>query len=289
MEINKEESAEQIEQEQEQNDNIKQRWIPFLSKYCDCRFVSMTKKWDSDKQEYVTRTAKEQEAYNTAANVYELFFKYRRTNSKNGEYKIQFKFEGSNNWQVVQNDSWGHLNYVCKQIKQRYQQENVYWRSFPNWAIAGYIFGFFSVISWVSMGYFANALHSATTKDKSKFSVFINSLASIFDTAACGFILYSLIVGAPMFSIPMIIAAAVSVLLRVIFTVLIFNNIDENKKLITEYVKMDQILEEIEGYLEQYKPKEVQEPDKEVKEFPEKPKENEKDGDGNKDEIGKGN
>ena len=44
------------------------------------------------------------------------------------------------------------------------------------------------------MGYFANAIRSATTKGESKFNVFINSLAGIFDTAACGFILYSLII-----------------------------------------------------------------------------------------------
>ena len=129
------------------------------------------------------------------------------------------------------------------------------------------------------MGYFANALRSATTEGESKFNVFINSLAGIFDTAACGFILYSLIVGAPMFSIPMIIAAAVSVLLRVIFTVFIFKNINENKKLITEFVNMDQTLKEIEGYLDQYKPKEVQKPDKKVEEKPKEKEINEKDKD----------
>ena len=130
------------------------------------------------------------------------------------------------------------------------------------------------------MGYFANALRSAIDGE-SEFNVFINSLAGIFDTAACGFILYSLIVGAPMFSIPMIIAAAVSALLRVIFTVFIFNNIDENKKLIDEYFNMDQILGDIGKYLEQHKPKEVQEPDKKVEE---KPKEEKKINEKNKDE-----
>ena len=131
------------------------------------------------------------------------------------------------------------------------------------------------------MGYFANALRSATTKGESKFNVFINSLAGIFDTVACGFILYSLIVGAPMFSIPMIIAAAVSVLLRVIFTVFIFKNIDENKKSIGENIYMDATLSEIEGYLKGYKPEEVPEPDKEVEE---KPKEEKKITEKNKDE-----
>lgn len=282
MKSNKEESAEYIKQEQ--NDIIKEKWIPFLSEYCECKFRNMTNKKDPKSGEYVIRTEEEQEEYNKTKNVYKEIFnnmKPIKSNEVNGLYSIEFNFKGSNEYAIFKNNSWGHLNYVCTEIKKRHQQENGYWRYFPNSVIAGYIFGFFSVISWVGMGYFAHALRSATTKGESKFNVFINSLAGIFDTAACGFILYSLIVGAPMFSIPMIIAAAVSVLLRVIFTVFIFNHIYENKKLIAKNVYRDQTLGEIEKYLEKYKPKEVPEPDKEVEE---KPKEEKKITEKNKDE-----
>ena len=256
MEINIEEPVKYIKQEQ--NYNIKNKWISFLSEYCECKFVSLKKEFDPKE-------------YNNTKNVYEVIFNHMiepiKPNEVHGLYNIMFKFKGDE-WQTVKNNSWGHLNYVYTEIKKRHQQKDGYWRYFPNSAIAGYIFGFFSVISWVGMGYFANALRSATTKGESKFNVFINSLAGIFDTAACGFILYSLIIGAPMFSIPMIIAAAVSVLLRVIFTVFIFKNIDENKKSIGENIYMDATLSEIEGYLKRYKPEEVLEPDKEVKKKP---------------------
>ncbi len=241
----------------------------FLAEYCKCRLDPDTEGYDANK-------------FDEPKNIYKSCFDQIIDVE---EFNVRF----GNKSDFQYNCAHGHLKHACSLVKNRFTHANGYWRYFPNSAIAGYIFGFFSVISWVGMGYFANALRSATTEDKSKFNVFINSLAGIFDTVACGFILYSLIVGAPMFSIPMIIAAAVSVLLRVIFTVFIFKNINENKKLITEYVNMDQILGDIEKHLEQHQPKEVQEQDKEVKEFQGKPKESEKDSDGNKDGIGKGN
>ena len=282
MKSNEAESAELIELKQK--NIIEERWIPFLSKYHPFFQLGDVSIRIGNKDEPLSE--EEKMKYQKSENVYRLCFE-----QIDYECTLPIKYEQDGKFYIGHPYNW--LTRVCTRIKNRYKHDNGYWRYFPNSAIAGYIFGFFSVISWVGMGYFANAIRSATTKGESKFNVFINSLAGIFDTVACGFILYSLIVGAPMFSIPMIIAAAVSVLLRVIFTVFIFNNIDKNKKLIDEYVYMDKTLPEIEKYLKQHKPEEVPEPYKGVKEFQEKPKEqineNEKSGGDNKEKIGKGN
>ena len=244
---------------QEQDYIIKEKWIPFLTKYHSFFQLGKVNVLIGDKEEPLSE--EEKMKYQKSEDVYRLCFE-----QIDDECTLPIKYEQNGQFYTAHPYKW--LTRVCTRIKNRYKHDNGYWRYFPNSAIAGYIFGFFSVISWVGMGYFANALRSATTKGESKFNVFINSLAGIFDTAACGFILYSLIIGAPMFSIPMIIAAAVSVLLRVIFTVFIFKNIDENKKSIGENIYMDATLSEIEGYLKRYKPEEVLEPDKEVKKKP---------------------
>ncbi len=282
MKSNEAESAELIELKQK--NIIEERWIPFLSKYHPFFQLGDVSICIGNKDEPLS--GKEKMKYQKSENVYRLCFE-----QIDDECTLPIKYEQNGKFYKAHPYKW--LTYICTRITSLYKHDNGYWRYFPSSSIAEYIFGFFSVISWVGMGYFANAIRSATTKGESKFNVFINSLAGIFDTAACGFILYSLIVGAPMFSIPMIIAAAVSALLRVILTVFIFNHIYENKKLIAKNVYRDQILGDIEKFLEQYKPKEVPEPDNGVKEFQEKPKEqineNEKNGGDNKEEIGKKN
>lgn len=281
MKSNEAESAELIELKQK--NIIEERWIPFLSKYHPFFQLGDVSIRIGNKDEPLSE--EEKMKYQKSEDVYRLCFE-----QIDDECTLPIKYEQNGKFYTAHPYKW--LTYICTRITSLYKHDNGYWRYFPSSAIAEYIFGFFSVISWVGMGYFANAIRSATTKGESKFNVFINSLAGIFDTAACGFILYSLIIGAPMFSIPMIIAAAVSVLLRLIFTVFIFNNIYENNKLIDENVYIDKTLSEIERYLEQYKPKEVQEPDKEVKE---KPKEEKKingkveDEKADNNEIGKGN
>ena len=114
MEINTEEPVEYIKQEQ--NDIIKEKWIPFLSEYCDCQFVLLKEGVDPTK-------------YDNTKNVYEEIFnnmKPIKSNEVNGRYNIRFKFNGDK-WQIVKNNSWGHLNYVCTEIRKRHQQENGYW------------------------------------------------------------------------------------------------------------------------------------------------------------------
>ena len=59
MEINTEELVEYIKQEQ--NNNIKNKWIPFLSEYCDCQFVALKKEFDPKE-------------YNNTKNVYKEIF-----------------------------------------------------------------------------------------------------------------------------------------------------------------------------------------------------------------------
>ncbi len=101
-----------------------------------------------------------------------------------------------------------------------------HWVSFPNWHIFKVVLGFIFVISWVGIGYFMVAIQ----KQKPKLKFFANIIAGIFDTAACGFIVYSLIASASLFSVPVIVATMVSLVLRIIFAILIGKNIFKNKQ-----------------------------------------------------------
>ena len=111
----------------------------------------------------------------------------------------------------------------------------------PNMYIFKAVLGFISVLSWVGIGYFVAAIQSR----ESKLKFLANIIASIFDTA----FIISLIFGAPLFSVPMILAGIVSFVLRIIFVIHIGKNISKKK----QKIKHDNgVFDEINVYLGQY-------------------------------------
>ena len=129
------------------------------------------------------------------------------------------------------------------------KQKPDYWQTFPNMYIFKVVLGFISVISWVGIGYFVAAIQ----EKKPKLESFANIIAGVFDTA----FIISLFFGAPLFSVPMIAAAMVSFVLRIVFAILIGKNIAENKKSIKYNNEIFfPTLREIFNYLSSNKPEE---------------------------------
>lgn len=130
------------------------------------------------------------------------------------------------------------------------RQKPDYWQTFPNMYIFKVVLGFISVISWVGIGYFVNAILLRGSKRK----FLLNIFAGIFDTAACLFIIYSLVVGAPLFSVPMILAGIVSFVLRIVFAIRIGKNISETKRKKQEFEYDKAIFDKIANFLEMNRP-----------------------------------
>lgn len=225
------------------DDNTFKKWAEFCSTYRGDFWKTL--EFEAD---FIPKKEENQNEDDYLKSMIELMF-------KNLDKEVQYlSYDGTKDKMNCSGVIAGYGSSVGKDFG--YRGGDFHQDFFPDTYIAKVVLDFIFVISWVGIGYFVAAIQ----EQKSKLKLFANIIAGVFDTA----FIISLFFGVPLFSVPIILAGIVSLVLRIVFAIRIGKNISETKREKQEFEYNKAIYYEIFDFLEKNR-QQKQKYEKEVK------------------------